>query len=98
MEEVELNEIVDPVDYRINLCFEWNNFDSCIEFQITVDGEIEDGDEAGLIHELIMNWDSMIKMDDETIINISQFKQAYVEKIGASTKKNKSDKVIRLVH
>jgi len=96
MMEVNPGEMKDPILYTISLCFEWNDFDSCIEFQITVDGEVED--EADLIHELIHGWDSIIQLDDGTIINLSQFKQAYVKNEKGDVKTSKDPIFMRIVH
>ena len=96
MEEVEVKEMDKPINYRINMCFEWNDFDSCVEFEITVDGEV--GDKADLVHELIINWNSIIMMEDGTVVNLGQFKQALVEKIGVATPTKTNNKILKMLH
>ena len=59
-------------------------------------GEVED--EADLIHELIHGWDSIIQLDDGTIINLSQFKQAYVKNEKGDVKTSKDPIFMRIVH
>ena len=95
MIEIPKEEMNNPTDYSISLCFDWNNFDSCIEFQITIDGEIES--KAAVIYDLIESWDGIVEMEEGTVLNLHQFKQAFVTKIEVE-KEKKNNKVIRMMH
>lgn len=96
MIEVPVEEMETPTDYKINLCFDWNDFDSCIEFQITIDGEIES--KAAIIYDLIEAWDGIVEMEEGTVLNLHQFKQAFVSKIDEDEKKEEKSNVFRIVH
>lgn len=93
--EVQLEEMKDPVEYKIHLCFVFGDLDSCIEFEITTDGEIKD--KAQIIDELIYAWDGIVEMEDGSIINLKQFKQAFVFKADDADVPKKPKKVLRIV-
>jgi|APSaa5957512622_1039677.scaffolds.fasta_scaffold46859_2 hypothetical protein len=76
MEEISREEMKNPIDYKIHLCFVFGDLDSCIEFQITADGEVEN--KPFLIQELINAWDGIVEIEDGCVVNLIQFKQAFV--------------------
>ena len=40
MRDVPVEEMEEPRAYNISLCFDWHDFDSCMTFEIVVDGSI----------------------------------------------------------
>jgi len=93
--EVELDDMSDPTEYKIHLCFVFGDLDSCIEFEITVDGEVKD--KAQLVEELIYAWDGIVEMEDGSIINLKEFKQAFVFKADDAEVPKKPKKVLSIV-
>jgi hypothetical protein len=70
----------------------FGDLDSCIEFEITVDGEVED--KAHIVQELIYAWDGIVEMEDGSIVNLKEFKQAFVFKADALDKPRKGLRIV----
>ena len=53
------------------------NWDSCLTFEIVTDGEIEN--KVEMVKDLIASWGGIVEMEDDgTVVNLKQFKTAYV--------------------
>jgi hypothetical protein len=90
-----IEEMNAPTEYKIQLCFVFGDLDSCIEFEITVDGEVED--KAHIVQELIYAWDGIVEMEDGSIVNLKEFKQAFVFKADTDAAADKPRKGLRIV-
>jgi len=78
MKQVNIEDMEEPTGYNVSLCFEWMDFDSCMTFEIVTDGNISE--KIYVVEDLIDAWDGIVEMDDGTIVNLHQFKMAYVTK------------------
>jgi len=90
-----IEEMNAPTEYKIQLCFVFGDLDSCIEFEITVDGEVKD--KARIVQELIYAWDGIVEMEDGSIVNIKEFKQAFVFKLDEKSRTSDANKVLHIV-
>ena len=74
---VPIEDMEEPKGYNISLCFEWMNWDSCLTFEIVTDGAISD--KVAMVKDLIDAWGGIVEMEDDgTVVNLKQFKTAYV--------------------
>ena len=97
---VPIEDMEEPKGYNISLCFEWMNWDSCLTFEIVTDGAISD--KVAMVKDLIDAWGGIVEMEDDgTVVNLKQFKTAYV----VPSKKNwnevdplKKPTTLRVVH
>lgn len=101
MSQVPVENMKNPIGYNVSLCFEWKDFDSCVTFEIVSDGPIKS--KVEIIKDLISRWGGIVEMEnDGTIINLLNFKTAYVTKKDEPPKeptpKNGGKPYIRLVH
>tara|TARA_B110000495_G_C22916964_1_gene535662 strand:- start:539 stop:838 length:300 start_codon:yes stop_codon:yes gene_type:complete len=97
--DVPVEEMEEPRAYNISLCFDWHDFDSCMTFEIVVDGSI--GNKVEMVKDLIDAWGGIVEMEDDgTIVNLREFKKAYVtESEGGWEKADPTKKPkMRLVH
>ena len=77
MKNVPIEDMEEPRGYNISLCFEWMNWDSCLTFEIVTDGEVRD--KVSMVKDLIDSWGGIVEMEDDgTVVNLMQFKTAYV--------------------
>lgn len=101
MPRVTLDEINDPKMWSVSLCFDWMDMDSCMSFEIAVDGDITD--KIAIVESLIAAWGGVCEMANGTIVNLTQFKTAYVSEIqGLSDldefEEDTDGKIVKLVH
>ncbi len=97
---VPIEDMEEPKGYNVSLCFEWMNWDSCLTFEIVTDGAISD--KVAMVKDLIDAWGGIVEMEDDgTVVNLKQFKTAYV----VPSKKNwnevdplKKPTTLRVVH
>lgn len=98
-DSIPIEDYKEPKGYNVSLCFEWMDFDSCMTFEIVTDGGI--GNKVEMIKDLIDSWGGIVEMEDDgTIINLKQFKTAYItpsEKGWEDVDPTKKPKM-RLVH
>lgn len=77
MPQKPVEEMKNPIGYNVSLCFEWKNFDSCVTFEIVSDGPIKS--KVEIIKDLLNRWGGIVEMEnDGTIVNLMNFKTAYV--------------------
>jgi hypothetical protein len=86
----DYSEYENATFYDVSLCFEWLVDDSCITFEMVVDGPIEDS--IGLIEGVIEGYGGVAEMSDGTIINLTQYVNAYVVEVEKDKKKGKQIK------
>tara|TARA_B100000959_G_scaffold270114_1_gene316590 strand:- start:1014 stop:1316 length:303 start_codon:yes stop_codon:yes gene_type:complete len=77
VKNVPIEEMEEPKGYNVSLCFEWMNWDSCLTFEIVTDGVI--ANKVDMVKDLIEAWGGVVEMEDDgTVVNLKQFKTAYV--------------------
>tara|TARA_B100000929_G_scaffold244652_1_gene202697 strand:+ start:79 stop:384 length:306 start_codon:yes stop_codon:yes gene_type:complete len=97
---VPIEDMEEPKGYNVSLCFEWMNWDSCLTFEIVTDGAISD--KVAMVKDLIDSWGGIVEMEDDgTVVNLKQFKTAYVtpsNKKWSDVDPMKKPTTLRVVH
>ena len=98
MKRIPIKDMKEPMGYNVSLCFEWMNWDSCMTFEIVSDGPIQS--KAEIVKDLIEAWGGIVEMEnDGTVINLKNFKTAYVTPNKNVEKSDNLKKpIMRLVH
>ena len=98
MKRIPVEEMKHPMGYNVSLCFEWKDWDSCVTFEIVSDGPIKD--KVEIVKDLLNSWGGIVEMkNDGTIINLNNFKTAYVtENPAIPSNTDKPIPIMRLVH
>ena len=65
--------------YSIYFCYEWMDMDSCIEYLVEYPELLGEEDHGMLIEDVILSHGSFVVAEDGAVINLSQFKQAWVK-------------------
>lgn len=77
-----------PKDYSIRLCFDFNKT-KCLEFLTTTDGYVKD--KKNIVQQMIYAWGGITVLDDGTVVNLEEFKVATVtllDDVGQSKRKS----------
>ena len=98
MKRIPIEDMKAPIGYNVSLCFEWKDWDSCVTFEIVSDGPIKS--KVEIVKDLLNSWGGIVEMEnDGTIINLSNFKTAYVTENKTIPSTNEPKKpIMRLVH
>ena len=94
-EYVPMDQLKDPTDHTVYFCYSYNNMNSCVEFEITIDGAVKN--KVGLIESIIATYGEWVELNDGSIVNLTQFVQAFVTVKGKSVKPRKPNNVLRIV-
>lgn len=89
----------EPIGYNVSLCFGWMDWDSCLTFEIVTDGRITN--KVEMVKDLIDSWGGIVEMEDDgTVVNLREFKTAYVTPSNRSWDEMEPTKkpTMRLVH
>ena len=75
---MEIKNITNPINYIITYCLDEDK-ESCVEYEIVVDGEISN--KPAMVFEHLESIPYIVEMPDGTMINLKQFKYAYIDTV-----------------